>query len=178
MHIELDTKIMRHYVPGRVFQQGAFHLAFRDLPNCDAATQADLVHGIVPHSPYIACVGDTYADARHGLYFASWLLQRLVVRTKSETPLFVLCDDSKPDELTGVVPAPERRREDTPCGVVVSFGTTITDAQAERARDVIARFEVPIILQCAGMSPLTIAQRLFKPCHFPFYLTGARTHIV
>lgn len=176
MKVHVDAKVMHHYVPGYVFQQGPFIPAFRDLPNCDAEIQASFVHGILPGRHYLACVGDTFGDPKGGRYFATWLAQRINKRSPSTTPFYVYCDDAQADEYTGVVPAAERRHHDMPSVVIISFGSTITDVQAERARDVIARFQVPTILQCSGVSPLEIAIRIQKPCHFPFYLTGARTY--
>lgn len=178
MKIALDQKVMHHYIPGSVFQQGVFSAIFRDLPNCSSEVQRDLVNGILPGRQYIACVGDTFSDAKHGRYFAAWLALRINARSRSATPLYVHCDDAVPDEFTGVVSAPERNRQDSPCVSIISFGTSMTDVQVERARDVIAKFDAPVILQCANTSPLEIARRLQKPCHYPFYLTGARTHEV
>lgn len=165
---------MRHYVPGYVFQQGAFTPIFKSIGICSPGMQEQMLHQILHPASFVCCVGDTFGDPKTGRYFAVWLASIFNRRSRSATPLYVSCDHQEPDEFTGVVYAPELKRIDAPCVTIISLGFTITDVQAERARDIIAKFDVPVIIQCSSHDPISIAQRLHKPCNFAFYLTGAK----
>jgi hypothetical protein len=168
------SKHMGHYVPGSVFKQPPFKPVFQSLGiDISADDQAVMFHKLMlsrMRDRQVICVGSTTTDSKKSLYFAAYLLEQANQKSNN-LPLYVYCDDAKADEFTGMWPQIELKREDEPCAVLIACGSTMTDCQRERARDIMSRFPcVPHIVQCAGLDPITIANKLFKPCHSAFYL--------
>lgn len=166
---------MRYYVPGSVFQQGPFVPRFKAVGIATPEVQSELLHRAVvrPREKAITIIGDTLGSPLPGRYLAVFLAQQVNAKS-NDSPLYVYCDDAVPDEWTSVVRAPEMFRQDRPCVLIISMGRTMTPVQRERARDIMAKWDVPTIIQCSSHTPLEIAAALYKPCHRPLYLTAVK----
>jgi hypothetical protein len=167
------SRDMRHYIPNSVYQQGPFIPRFKQVGDITVDLQSELLYQAVrqPTRRAITIVGDTMATPSVGRYFATFLAQHVHMKSH-DSLLYVYCDDAVPDEWTSVVHAPEMRRQDKPCALLISMGQTLSEVQRERARDIMAKWEVPTIIQCSGHNPVEIAHALYKPCHRAFYLTA------